>query len=59
MKPVDNVVPTLPSHRVRRPEGKRERRETVPSDRRKRPPRMPTGHKSSDDGEPGHIDELA
>ena len=59
MKTVDHVLPTLPSHLVRRPEGKSERRETVPSDRRKRKPRMPTGHKSDDDGAPPHIDELA
>ena len=57
MKPVDHIAPALPSHLLRRPEGKGERRETVPGERRKRKPRMPMKHKSGDDD---HIvDELA
>lgn len=59
MKSVDHIVPTLPSHLVRRPESKNERRETGQSSRRKRKPRMPTGHKSGEDGKSKHIDELA
>ena len=57
MKPIDHIAPSLPSHLVRRPEGKDERRESVPGRRRKPRPKLPTGHKP---GEPGHIvDELA
>ena len=57
MNPVDPTAPVLPSHLVRRPDKKGQRRETVPGDRRKQKPKLPAGHKS---GDPDHlIDELA
>ena len=57
MKPVDLPKGVLPSHLVRRPEAKEERRETVPGEKPKRKNKIPTEHKS---GDSGHIvDELA
>ncbi len=57
MKPVDTMKPVLPPHLVKRPETKQERRETVPGDRKRRRPKLPTGHKPDDSD---HIvDELA
>jgi len=57
MRPVDQMRRILPSHLVRREEGKDERRETVPGERHKPKPKIPTGHKTDD---PDHqVDELA
>ena len=57
MKPVDQMRRILPSHLVRRQEGKDERRETVPGQRHKRKPKIPTGHKADDADH--QVDELA
>lgn len=55
MKPVDRLRQILPSHLVRRQEGKDERRETGPGAKRKPKPRI--RHK---DGDGTHkVDELA
>lgn len=57
MRPVDHMRRILPSHLVKRQDGKGERRETVPGQRREPKPRIPTGHKTDD---PDHqVDELA
>lgn len=55
MKPVDRMRQILPSHLVRRPESKDERRETVPGGKRK--PKPTIKHKP-DDGT-HKVDELA
>lgn len=55
MKPVHRMRQILPSHLVRRQEGKDERREAVPGGKRKRKPRI--GHKAGDGTH--KVDELA
>ncbi len=57
MNPLDPTSPVLPSHLVRKPGKKGQRRETVPGEQRKRKSKLPAGHKP---GDPDHlIDELA
>ena len=55
MKPVDRLRRVLPSHLVRRQEGKDERRETVPGGKSAPKPRI--RHKDGDDTH--QVDELA